>query len=147
MLFFTFNFHAIIIWCSSRIIYNISHFFKPILQSILNMSSCFPSKEESVIYSECGNISHFCVTMNLIAILGSRLSLHCFEIASTPGCAMVIFSKFSKHRFSFIQVWGNMAGLNIFSDKWNHGSVSIILIVKHFFRSIFLRELFFSNFM
>ena len=129
MLLFTFNFHTIIIWCSSRIIYNISHFFKPILQSILNMSSCFPSKEESVIYSECGNISHFCVTMNLIAILGSRLSLHCFEIA----------------RFSFIQVWGNMAGLNIFSDNWNHGSVSIILIVKHFFGSVFLRELFFSN--
>ena len=126
---------------------NQSLLFKPVLQSILNMSSCFPPKEKSVIYSECGNISHFCVTMNLIAILGSRLSLHCFEIPSTPGCAMVIFSKFSKHRFSFIQVWGNMAGLNIFSDKWNHGSVSSILIVKHFFRSIFLRELFFSKFM
>ena len=148
MLFFTFNFHPILIWCSSSIIYKIRVSFSgQFCNQFYQYELCIPPKEKSVIYSERGNISHFCVMMNLIPILGSKLSLHCFGTASTPGCAMVIFSKFFKDRLSFIQCLGNMAGLNMFAEKWNHGSVSIILIAKHLFRSIFLQELFFSNFL
>ena len=148
MLLFTFNFHPILIWCSSSIIYKIRVSFSG--------QFCNQYYQYELMLSSKGKISNLLRAWQYKPLLCHheldsdtwlKTLTSLFGTASTPGCAMVIFNKFFKHRLSFIQCWGNMAGLNMFAEKWNHGPVSIILIVKHLFRSIFLQELFFSNFL